>query len=280
MEITSKESTVLKLINKPSKQLTQSEKTYVKAEEVLQIKSIALDKYKHAKVTLSSGRLFNEKLQDDGYVYLPDWVVPYAVLPRSIKLDVDYYYQIDNSTNLFGTGHRQCKLTCSAMLAQHLLELFGLKDLKQRQQEGGFREPESVYAKIMRPYGDTIYNTPHVKALSDLGIKAHYSKSYELEDLIDVLLCNVPVPISVDYKSGGHIILVVGYDRDKKTFLVHDPYGSRAGAAHRYSDRSPLAGKYDTYSWGLMEEIYTKYWNRHALIATEVNGKITGTSLL
>ena len=189
---------------------------------------------------------------------------------KNTKLDVDYFYQKDNSTKLFGTGDRQCKLTCSAMLAHHLLKRADLKDLRQMQVEGGYREPESVYASYLKKYGDTIYNAPHVKALRDLNITAHYSKEIQLEDIVELLNKNIPVPLSVDYKKGGHIILAVGFNPETKRFWMHDPFGRRAGAAHRYSDRSPLAGKYDVYSWGLMEKLYTKYWNRHALVATKV----------
>jgi hypothetical protein len=193
-----------------------------------------------------------------------------APVLETVKLDVEYFFQRDNSTNLFGTGDRQCKLTCSAMLAHHILKKAGLKNLRQLQKEGGFVEPESVYAKYLKKYGDTIYNQPHINALRDLRITAYYSKDVELEGIIEILRKDVPVPLSVDYKSGGHIVLAVGFNVENKSFWIHDPYGSRAGAAHRYADRSSLAGKFDVYSWDLMEKLYTNYWNRHALLATKV----------
>ncbi|NJN10056.1 MAG: hypothetical protein HC836_38805 [Richelia sp. RM2_1_2] len=196
-----------------------------------------------------------------------------VIQPTSTKLDVDYFYQRDNSTNLFGTGDRQCKLTCSAMLAHHLLKSAGLKDLRQLQKEGGYKEPESVYAQHLKKYGDTIYNEPHIKALKDLSISAYYKQKLGLEGLIQLLQKDIPVPLSIDYKQGGHIVLAVGYNADKNFFWIHDPYGSRDAAAHRYRDRSPLAGRYDTYSWDLLNKLWANYWNGHALIATAVGGK-------
>ena len=189
---------------------------------------------------------------------------------KTIKLDVEYFYQRDNSVNLFGTGDRQCKLTCSAMLAQHVLKWAGMKTLRQMQKEGGFVEPESVYAKYLKKYGDTIYNEPHIKALRDLGIEAKYISKLGMDGLVDLLQRGVPVPLSVDYKSGGHIVLAVGFNVENKNFWIHDPYGIRDGAAHRYRDRSSLAGKYDIYSWDLLKKLWVDYWNGHALVATKV----------
>jgi uncharacterized protein YvpB len=278
--ISAKKSTILKARNVDSGALSRSETVAIADGYVLPIQSILDDKNQHARVKLTQPLKANDGTEiKEGFVYEPHWNIPFEVMPREIKLPVKYRTQIDNSTNLFGTGYRQCNLTSNAMALDYLLHKFGQKDLDTRAIEGGYREAESVYAQVLKKYGDTIYHEAHTSALKEFGVESYFSQTLSIADLIEVLNCQIPAPIGVSYKSSGHIICVVGYNPEKKFFWVHDPYGSRCGSADSYACLGGNAGAYDTYSLDCMRDIWGDCGNKESgwgRVFTKVAGQETG----
>lgn len=74
-----------------------------------------------------------------------------------------------------------------------------------------------------------------------------FNEHFPIEQLIDVI-DRGPVIIGTNKMGGlrgGHIILLVDYDRDRRSFMVNDPYGDARGN-YRYSDG---AGVLYPYEW-------------------------------
>ena len=180
----------------------------------------------------------------------------------SVKLDVKYRYQNDNSASTgHGQGWRQCNLTSCAMLADAARLKHGFVGLDELASMNGFSQGEDYYASIVARYSDTIFHNGQTKALKDLRVISEYvgmddkAIKNQLED-------GYPVVAGVKYKSGGHIVCIVGYD--SHGYWVHDPYGSRHGSSNSYTINS-TAGAYDKYSYSL--------WNR---VRDWMGRKVTG----
>lgn len=165
-----------------------------------------------------------------------------------IKLDVPYFSQIDNDTNYFGSGHRQCNLSSNAMLAEYLLKKYNKVTLSQMADSLGLTEPESFYGMILKKHGDTTDNHAHTKALEELGIKTEFKTNLRLQNIIDELTNKlVPVVTGVYYKTSGHYIVITGYDKQYKSFIVHDPYGCRNQYLDDYISIGGVSGRNDVY---------------------------------
>jgi len=190
---------------------------------------------------------------------------------KLIKLQVPYFQQNDNDAKVFGAGWRQCNTTSNCMLADYLLQGALTKAAKNK----GYREPESVFMRIVAKYGDTIDHVAQTKALKEIGIDSYFSRSLSSKDVMLSLSYGIPVVAGVAYKSSGHVVVIVGHDPVKRRFLVHDPYGIRYGASDSYEIHA--WGAFDPYSYSTMQRIYWDMgheagWGR---IVTSVNGKPT-----
>ncbi|MEL6402355.1 MAG: C39 family peptidase [Cyanobacteria bacterium J06626_4] len=191
---------------------------------------------------------------------------------KLIKLNVPYFQQNDNDSSVFGAGWRQCNTTSNCMLADYLLQGALTKAAKNK----GYREPESVYMRIVAKYGDTIDHAAQTSALKEIGINSYFSYSISSKDVMLSLSYGIPVVVGFAYKSSGHICVITGHDPVKRVFLVHDPYGIRYGASDSYDVNAWAA--FDPYSYGTMQQIYWDMGNEAGWgrIVTSVNGKPTG----
>ncbi|MEG4579370.1 C39 family peptidase [Microcoleus sp. MON1_C5] len=194
----------------------------------------------------------------------------------SIKLSVPYFNQVDNDANYFGTGSRQCCLTSNAMAANFILADRGLESLDQRAKRLGLNEPESAYGQILNRYGDTTDHSANGQALADLGLESYFSTSLGVQNAIASLDRRLPMPVGLHYKGSGHIVCLVGYDTKQKCFWVHDPYGVRAGIADYYEAIGGQSGKYDRYSFEIMEQLWASASDGWGRVFTKIAGKPTG----
>ncbi|HEY9888540.1 MAG TPA: C39 family peptidase [Candidatus Obscuribacterales bacterium] len=190
---------------------------------------------------------------------------------KLIKLNVPYFQQMDNDSTIFGSGARQCNTTSNCMLADFLLQGALTKAAKDR----GFREPESVFMRIVAKYGDTTDHGAQTAALKEIGINSYFSYSISSKDVMLSLSYGIPVVVGFAYKSSGHICVIAGHDPIKRVFLVHDPYGIRYGASDSYDVNAWAA--WDPYSYETMQRIFWDMgkeagWGR---IVTSVNGRPT-----
>jgi uncharacterized protein YvpB len=173
-------------------------------------------------------------------------LIPNLQMPQ-LKLDVPYYSQLNNDTNYFGAGWRQCNVTSNAMALAFLV-----KDFEERSRKNEFNEPESYLASKWNIYGDTTNHQAGTKALNNhFNLRSEWRYDLSKRRVQDLLSNGKPVPMGVAYKHSGHIICVVGYD--DKGFFVHDPYGIRDGANDVYTVGAN--GAYDHFSWSLCDQV-------------------------
>ncbi|MGK7913669.1 MAG: hypothetical protein AB4050_19615 [Synechococcus sp.] len=85
-----------------------------------------------------------------------------------IKLAVPYYSQLDNETDIFGPGGRQCNTTSCAMLCDYLTD----GALSAAALERGEPEPEAVYDNYVAKYGDTTSHEIQTKVLKVWGVES------------------------------------------------------------------------------------------------------------
>lgn len=129
----------------------------------------------------------------------------------SILLSVPYESQLDNSA----TGWRECFSSSCAMVASFHGKL-----------KGGDKE----YIAIRSKYGDTTESNSHVKALTQLGLKASFITNGGPALLESEIRSGRPVAVGwlhrgpIERPSGdGHWSVIVGFDSD--SWIMHDPFG-------------------------------------------------------
>ena len=257
-----------------SEDLTDAEKIFVPKDHVFYVSTCAPARNQHYELELASpfpARDGTTKLQKV-FAYAPHLEVEGAELSTVIELPVNYFSQLDNDPSVFGPGWRQCNTTSNTMLADFLLQ----GALTKQAKEQGFPEPESVYMRIVKKFGDTTDHGAQTKALRELGIESYFTYSLSPKDVLSSLQQSIPVVVGFAYKGSGHICVIVGYDPAKQDWLVHDPYGTRHGADDVYD--VGVGGAYDRYTNAVMQQIFWDQgseagWGR---IVTSVKGKPTG----
>ncbi len=152
--------------------------------------------------------------QAAGKVYLGD-----RPAQGAIRIDVPYYYQGDS--DVAGQAWRMCFSSSCAMLLEAL-------------KPGSVQGPngDDLYLKRVLQYGDTTNPTAQLAALRHCGVQASYSQRLGWDDLDRQLDRGIPVPVGILHhgpvespSGGGHWVLVVGRDAERRSVLVHDPAG-------------------------------------------------------
>ncbi len=257
-----------------SSDLADSEKIFVPKGKEFYVTDFAPDRNQHIALQLASPimAMDGKTPLQQVYAYDPHIKVEGEEAKQVIKLPVPYCSQLNNDPSIFGPGWRQCNTTSNTMLAEYLLK----GELSQKAKAQGFPEPESVYMRIVRKYGDTIDHGAQTKALKELGIESYFSYTLSGKDLLLSLRAGIPVVVGFAYKGSGHICVIVGHDPVQKQWLVHDPYGTRHGASDSYD--VGVGGSYDCYAYDVMQRIFWDQgseagWGR---VVTSVRGKPTG----
>ncbi|MEG4484845.1 C39 family peptidase [Microcoleus sp. D2_18a_B4] len=194
----------------------------------------------------------------------------------AVKLPAPYFSQVDNESYYFGSGSRQCCLTSNAIAANYILLDRGLESLEDRAKRLGFLEAESAYGDVLKAYGDSTDHTANTQALKKFGLESYFSTSLSIDNAITSLDKKLPMPVGLHYKSSGHIVCLVGYDIIKEFFWVHDPYGVRAARADYYEAIGGQSGRYDKYSFEIMEDLWTARSDGWGRVFTSIGGKATG----
>jgi hypothetical protein len=236
--VTARVDTIIKKHVAGSQDLEPSEKVLVKAGTRLPVSAITPDRFQHVRLQLVTPLVAEDGATRLTTVFAYEPHLQIEGLSKAIKLPVKYRGQVDNAWHpTFGNGYRQCNLTSCTMLADFLLE----GELTRRAASQGLKEPESVYQKVLDDYGDTIDHTCQTRALKDLGIESYYTQqTLTADDLLLSLRQGIPVVLGVKYKTGGHIVLLVGHDPERRIWLIHGPFRTRHGSGDRYGVRDRI----------------------------------------
>ena len=214
--ILAKQNTWLKRKPVGSDELTAEQKLYVPKDSAWQwteLRTYAGEL--HQRVFLTT------EPDSEWWIYSDHWKiindaepVPVKQPNKEINLSVPYYSQRDN----YKDPMRTCYSSSCAMM------LSGL-------------DPEAIaiddeYIKVVYSYGDTTEASSQIKALKDFGIVASFVQTGSWSDIESLLSKNIPVPIGILHKGpvtaptgGGHWICCKGITADRKSIIVHDPFG-------------------------------------------------------
>jgi len=168
--------------------------------------------------------------------------------PDRIQLSVPYRTQLDNDTCYHGEGWRQCQITAVAMWLDYITN----GKLSKQAIVGGFCEPEAAYGHALNSFGDTTDGEAHTACLkAKYGTNSTIRTDMDKEAIVEQLAKGIPVPLGVAWKSGGHWVLCVGYD--KRGLFIHDPYGVRTGQS---SYAVGADGSFNHYDWDFLNLVF------------------------
>ena len=217
-QIVALQDTVLKKEPKQSFELDFTLKKDIKKGRAYDIENI-VDLGAHSRVTLAWGA-------GEWYIYNPHWEVSDYFEKKvekdsnRIVLGVKYISQRDSVTS---HAHRMCFSSSCSMAADFLRP----DAIKTTQQEDDFYLKHYVF-----PHGDTTDPWAQIHALHSLGIKAEFRKDLNQSDIENQIRAGIPAPIGILHhgsvnapRGGGHWICVIGFDKEKECYIVHDPYG-------------------------------------------------------
>ncbi len=218
--------TVLKQKPVQSSGLTDAQKQSVKAGTIFNIQSF-VPTGDHIKVALADKSF---KGVNTWYIYQRTAAIMSSnnvIFPASVKLNVPYYDQLDNSDNPYGS----CNVTSLAMVLTYL----GAKRL----------HPDIRFADELDEYCDSHSLDRHeptdlVKVVKAYGCQDKFSKTASFEEVKDWLIGGNPAIVHGYFTSGGHIVCLIGYNSDG--FVVNDPYGEIM--------YNPFHSYYDIYASG------------------------------
>lgn len=154
------------------------------------------------------------KAQDD-----PKWQVSGAVTPDE--------YEVWSKNG--------CGMACTKMiLAAHHKTVLPLVLLAEKAlQYGAYKQPlESSPGMFYRPYATFLQKEYNLKAqvtgrlTIDAIIKALARGKYVIASVSP----DIRHPKSTPAKKGGHLVLVVGYDKPKRMLYIHNPSGDTAAS--------------------------------------------------
>lgn len=275
VKVTVLAETYLKRQIAPGAELPSSDRLKVPAGTVLQALQTAQDKNQHLWLKLADPLTAEDGTSTLTEIYGYDPHLEVEGEKLVLRLPVTYRSQMNNNPTWHGSPQRQCNVTSTVMMLDYVLD----GRLAKMSAEGGFREPESYYGKILKQKynGDTTDHDAHTRCLRDeFGVESYWSRSLSAQDIRRQLELNIPVVIGVAFKVSGHILCLVGLDETRGIYSVHDPYGIRFGASDRYDVGA--WGAYDVYSMALMDKLFwdggpEAGWGR---IITKVGGQDTG----
>jgi len=272
MYINAKRRTIVKTRQVDSTALDPKEFVWIDQAAKVQIDSIGEEKAQHRfiKMTAAIGNI------KEGHIYVPHWEFVNPTPKGDVLLNVPYFSQLDNSTEYYGPGSRQCNLTSNAMAAEYILKDRSMQTLTAIANQKDLGEPESAYGQILNAYGDTTDHNANTSALSSLGLDSVWSTQLQIGDLIASINKRLPMPIGMRYKQSGHIVCAVGYNLDREIIYINDPYGARAGSQDYYAVIGNGAGKFDTYTFATMRKLWAEPSDGWGRMFTAIGGVKTG----
>ena len=233
---TMQQSTVFKKRPVSSSSLSSSEKVTLPTGRVYGVSSYAIDDG-HIKTALTE-EIAN--FGNTGYLY-PNHILmrrgskAFNPLPEEIELGVPYFSQRDNPRFYWAT----CNVTSIAMVFYY----YGVRS------DWGVQLEDDLLQWILNKYG-TGSQTDH-SVLSALirtyGFKHSFSTTRRWSEVKSELINRRPVVIAGDFTPTGHIVTLIGYDR--QGYIANDPWGD---ALTGYANTE---GRRLIYPYSYMDEV-------------------------
>lgn len=144
-------------------------------------------------------------------------------LMSKVLLEVPYHSQLNNKYNPTGS----CNVTSAAMVVKYVYRKYD-KNNKWLDKFPAYREQqlEDEMYRVMRSLGLSRHSPHDISTMIGLyGVQSRFDEFATIAEVKKHLDSGYPVICHGYFTSFGHIIVFVGYDDDKETFIVHDPYG-------------------------------------------------------
>lgn len=191
-------------------------------------------------------------------------------------IECSYYFQRDNPS---GEGERECGGTSNAAFLNQLTK----NSLDIQAKEEGISQPEWIYLKRLRDFGDTTDHDANTRCLRSFGVESSWYTDLTNQDYMRLIDAGIAPVLGFNYKESGHIVHGVGYrPRNEKlgqkwVAYINDPNGSRRESSDSWISNSATAGKLDVYS----ENTFNLVWEGHlgrgwGRIPHSINGVPTG----
>jgi hypothetical protein len=185
-------------------------------------------------------------------------------VPIPVELEVPPRAQLD-----YPNGGEICSPTSVAMLLAYWYARTGdarLAALAERQAIAEVICPQ-VYDPVYEGHGNWGFNTAFA---ASLGLEAYVARMASLAEVAPWVAAGVPVIISVAWgdgelagapipSSGGHLLVVTGFDADGRAFVA-DPRGDSEGEVRRIYDAAQLTAAWQSNSTGTAYLIYPRDW--------------------
>ena len=127
-------------------------------------------------------------------------------------LDVPYFSQTDNTYHPSGT----CNITSLAMC----LSFFGIVG------DGSTKQLEDqLWLEAQKRNLNVTYPETLVKLTDWKNVKDEFTTRGSYNTLVNAIDSGFPVIAHGYFTRSGHIVVVVGYDKQKNVIIYHDPYG-------------------------------------------------------
>tara|TARA_R100000406_G_scaffold93748_1_gene84404 strand:- start:204 stop:881 length:678 start_codon:yes stop_codon:yes gene_type:complete len=181
--------------------------------------------YHHAAIAQLQEDL-PQNLKDEDALWLQSWKA--AGIEQQVH--APYYHQLSSRS---GYGFRECFSAVAAMAAAFYSRV----------------ESFDAYNRIREDIGDTTSIDAQLTALRSLGISAEFRADGTFEDLENEIDAGRPIIVMYLHRgsvsdpvcnddSCGHVLLVVGYNREE--LIVHDPMGmpDMIKGGHKNNDRA------------------------------------------
>lgn len=153
--------------------------------------------------------------------------------PRPSVIEVPYFCQLLMRD---GSGYRDCFSSTAAMIAAWK----------------GKVTDQNTYNEVRQKHGDSTVAGAQLAALHEFGIDAHYATDGNKQILCGLLDKGIPVGTGILHHgqvispTGGHWMLIVGYDADGVIAL--DPYGELNVSSGTWAQVGS-GGNHVHYSW-------------------------------
>ena len=163
-------------------------------------------------------------------------------------LNVPYHSQLNNRYNPSGS----CNVTSAAMCIKYAYRKAGRDNGWKTKLSVDHPQLEDELYEVMLSKGWLRHSPYDIKKVINLyGVDSTFSMAGSHKNVVEHLNSGNPIITHGYFTAFGHIIVIVGYDTDKRKYIIHDPYGE-------YFDRG-----YDTSRSGEFLEIsYELMWHK------------------